>query len=109
MRYILLALLGFMVMSCEPKRTNECDSYKGKAVLVAYRVAKHSHMWLENPANGQVYDIGSLGGRRIPNIELGDTIDVEYCKCVEPINFDSHKYVNHAGGMSTHRKALPGY
>ena len=87
----LYAMLTVVFSSCS-QGVSKCENPKiGKAVLVAYRVAKHSHLWLQNPETKQIYDIGDLGGRREPKINLGDTISVQYCN--GEIMFDRYSYV----------------
>lgn len=75
----LYAMLVVVFFSCS-QSVGKCENpSNGKAVLVAYRVAKHSHLWFQNPETKKVYDISGIGGRREPNINLGDTINVQYC------------------------------
>lgn len=76
---ILILLISLTLASCVGYPTKCENPIDGKAVLVAYRVAKHSHIWLKDPRTNIIYDIGGLGGRREPNINLGDTINVQYC------------------------------
>lgn len=67
------------IVSCN-KHEKCTDHKKSKCVLVAYRVAKHSHFWLKRLDTGLYHNVGGLGGRRIPIMNLGDTIIVEFCK-----------------------------
>lgn len=102
--YVLLAVVFY---SCS-QRVRECESPKnGKAVLVAYRVAKHSHLWFQNTETKQIYDIGGVGGRREPNINLGDTISVKYCN--GDIMFDRYSYVRQPYNRETRFIHLNGY
>lgn len=89
--FIIFALL--LITSCAQKQVECSNPIKGKAILVAYKVAKHSNMWLLNPATNTVYNINSLGGRREPNIKITDTINVEYCN--DEILFDKYQYVRY--------------
>ncbi len=91
---------GVDVDTCE----NPTD---GKAILVAYRVARHSHLWFQNPETKRVYDIGSVGGRREPNISLGDTIEVQYCN--GEIVFDRYEYVKQPINRETRFVYLDGF
>jgi len=74
----LFLLCIILVGCCSQTDINRADIKNGKATLVAYRVAKHSHMWLKIKETNTIHDISGLGGRRIPTINLGDTIDVKY-------------------------------
>jgi hypothetical protein len=101
------AMLAVVFYSCS-QGVSKCENPKnGKAVLVAYRVAKHSHLWLQNPETKQIYDIGSVGGRREPNINLGDTIAVEYCN--GEIMFDRYSYVREPYNRETRFIYLNGF
>lgn len=104
---IIYMMLAVFFSSCS-QRVDECKNPKnGKAVLVAYRVAKHSHLWFQNPKNKQIYDIRSVGGRREPNINLGDTIHVQYCN--GEIMFDRYSYVRQPYNRKTRFTYLNGY
>lgn len=87
----LLIISTSLLMSCISKVTECKNPIEGEAIFVAYRVAKHSHMWFQNTKTGQIYDIDGLGGRREPNISLGTIIDVKYCDGT--ILFDKYKYI----------------
>ena len=101
------AMLAVVFYSCS-QGVSECKNPKnGKAVLVAYRVAKHSHLWLQNPETKQIYDIGGVGGRREPNINLGDTILVQYCN--GEIMFDRYSYVREPHNRETRFIYLDGF
>ncbi len=77
-KIVLVIALSFLVLSCS-KRTN-CDKpVVSKGMLVAYRVAKHSHLWLRDINTDSIYDVGGLGGRREPVMALGDVIDIKVC------------------------------
>src|SRR5574343_183861 len=94
MAKIIRLVLWFSICFCSSCSLGEvkCENAKdGKAVLIAYRVAKHSHLWFQNPETKIIYDIGGVGGRREPNINLGDTISVQYCD--DKIIFDKYSYV----------------
>lgn len=92
MKHLLILLILFSSCTNNVKPPIKCkNSIKGKAVLIAYRVSKHSHLWFQNPITKQIYDISGVGGRRKPNISLGDTINVEYCN--NKIIFNKYKYV----------------
>ncbi len=94
-------------LSCS-ESVNKCDNPKdGKAVLVAYRVAKHSHLWFQNPETKRIYNIGSVGGRREPNINLGDTIKVQYCNT--EIMFNRYEYVKQPVNRETRFICLNGF
>lgn len=80
MRKIILALivLSLLVLSCSKSVT--CDNpVSSKGMLVAYRVAKHSHLWLKDINTGSIYEVSGLGGRREPVMALGDVIDIKIC------------------------------
>ena len=79
MRLTILLVSLLFLSSCKNKPRVCKELKEGEAVLVAYRVAKHSHMWFLNPATNTIYDIDGLGGRREPTIKLGQSIDVQYC------------------------------
>lgn len=90
-RLMTYTILTLFIYSCSPT-SNKCENQtSGKAILVAYRVYKHSHMWFQNPETKQIYDINALGGRREPTISLGDTINVYYCD--NQIIFNKYDYV----------------
>lgn len=101
-----ICILISSMFSCESQPKCE-NPEQGKAVLVAYRVSKHSHMWLLNPETGKVHDVGGVGGRREPNINLGDTINVSYCN--GRILFDKYSYVKIPVNRKTRFIYLPGY
>lgn len=104
---VVYAMLVVVFYSCS-QGVSKCENPKnGKAVLVAYRVAKHSHLWFQNPETKQIYDIGSVGGRREPNINLGDTISVQYCN--GEIIFDRYSYVRQPYNRETRFIHLNGY
>lgn len=89
-KFTIIAFLVCLFASCSSKP--DCVSpIQGKAVLVAYRIGKHSEMWLRNPATGTVFNIKDIGGRRAPTIDLNDTINVQYCH--NDIIFNKSKYV----------------
>ena len=94
--YYQLILTPHIIMRMNPfgeldNISNNCQNpTNGKAVLVAYKVAKHSRLWLQNPNTKQIYNIG-IGKKREPNINLGDTINVQYCN--GEIIIDKYKYV----------------
>lgn len=73
----------------EPEKV-ACSSTSRTVVLVAYKVAKHSHMWLKDVRTSIVWDISGLGGRREPVMNLGDTIVVQFCG---DELLDTYKYV----------------
>ena len=78
MNKLLLIISAFLLLSCNGRKT--CDNpVKGRAMLVAYRVAKHSHVWLQDVKTDSIYEVSGLGGRREPIAKLGDVIDVTYC------------------------------
>ena len=94
------------IVSCN--KHEKCTDHKNsKCVLVAYRVAKHSHMWLKRIDTGLIYDISGLGGRRIPIINLGDTINVEFCK--NEIIFDGSGYSVYPQNSQTRFIHMDGY
>jgi hypothetical protein len=102
--YVMLAVVFF---SCS-NHVSDCNNpTNGKAVLVAYRVAKHSHLWFQNPKTKKVYDIGGVGGRREPNINLGDAINVQYCN--GEIMLDRYRYVKQANNLKTRFIHLDGF
>ena len=77
-KIIALIVLSLLVLSCSKNRT--CDKpVSSKGILVAYRVAKHSHLWLRDINTDSIYDVGGLGGRREPVMALGDVIDIKVC------------------------------
>lgn len=80
-----------LLMSCVAPSPECKNPIEGKAIFVAYRVAKHSHMWFQNTKTGQIYDIDGLGGRREPNISLGTIINVTYCD--NEIIFNKDQYI----------------
>jgi len=101
------AMLAVVFSSCS-QGVSKCENPKnGKAVLVAYRVAKHSHLWFQNPTTKKIYDINGVGGRREPNINLGDTITVQYCN--GEIMFDRYSYVREPYNRETRFIHLNGY
>jgi hypothetical protein len=103
----LYVMLAVVLSSCS-QSVSKCENpTNGKAVLVAYRVAKHSHLWFRNPETKRVYDIGGVGGRREPNIKLGDTINVQYCN--GEIMFDRYKYVKQPNNRETRFIHLEGF
>lgn len=78
MNKLLLIISAFLLLSCNGRKT--CDKpVSSKGMLVAYRVAKHSHLWLRDINTGSIYDVGGLGGRREPVMALGDVIDIKVC------------------------------
>lgn len=109
MKAIALLILTVVLFSCVG-RPVECENpTNGEAILVAYRVAKHSHLWLKNPATGIVHDITGLGGRREPNIELGTKIKVQYCGNEIMFNGYECPYVRQAINRTTRFVPLKGY
>ena len=106
-RHFFYALLAVFFSSCS-QGVNKCENpTNGKAVLVAYRVAKHSHLWFQNPETKQVYDISGVGRRKEPNINLGDTINVQYCN--GEIMLDRYKYVKQPNNRETRFIYLDGF
>ena len=104
---VLYAMLAVVFCSYS-QGVSKCENPKdGKAVLVAYRVAKHSHLWFKNPETKQIYDIGNIGGRREPKINLGDTISVKYCN--GEIMLDRYSYVRQPYNRETRFIHLNGY
>lgn len=101
------AMLAAVFPSCSGGVSKRENPKSGKAVLVAYRVSRHSHLWFQNPETKQIYDIDGLGGRREPNINLGDTIPVQYCK--GEIVFDRYSYVRQPYNEKTRFIYLDGY
>jgi len=104
MKKLLFVLLLSSCIKPEPKCVNP---KKGKAIFVAFRVAKSSHFWFKNIETNTIYNIANLGGIREPNINLGDTIDIEYCDA--GIIFDKFQYVMFASNKETRFRSLYGY
>lgn len=105
--YILFSFLIIAFSSCrEPIKKCE-NPKKGKAILVAYRVAKHTHLWFQNIETKYVYDVGGVGGRREPNISLGDTINIQYCG--NSIIFNKYDYVKIPINRDTRFRYLKGF
>ena len=100
-------LLGVGFFSCSQDVNNCVNPTNGKVVLVAYRVAKSSHLWFQNTETKQVYDIGGVGGRREPIIKLGDTINVQYCN--GEIMFNKYQYVKEPNNRETRFIHLVGF
>lgn len=88
---VFYSILAIFIISCSNIKNKCKNPINGKAVLVAYRVSKHSHLWFQNTETKQIYDISSVGGRIEPNINLGDTILVQYCN--NEIIFNRYDYV----------------
>lgn len=102
-----IIIIFLFLLNCEALKKECVNPIKGEAILVAYRVSKHSHLWFENPKTGKVYDIGGVGGRREPSINLGDSINVYYCE--SEIVFDKDKYVQEPFNRETRFIYLNGY
>ena len=61
MNKIIIILTAFLLLSCNGRKN--CDKpVVSKGMLVAYRVAKHSHLWLRDINTDSIYDVGGLGG-----------------------------------------------
>jgi hypothetical protein len=104
----VIAVYAMLVVCLSSCSMNKCENTtNGKAVLVAYKVAKHSHLWFQNPENKQLYYISSVGGRREPNINLGDTIYVQYCD--GEILFDKYQYVKRPDNRKKRFTHLDGF
>lgn len=99
--------MTFALMSCEPS-FNKDELKNGTAVLIGYKIAKHSHMYIMIEQTGTVHDISFLGGRREPIMSLGDKFPIQYyvrgnriipyfdkCKYVKRPNTTSRKIVMH--------------
>ena len=104
---VKFVLIMSFLPSCSQKENTCTNPIQGKAVLVAYRVSKHSHMWFQNPGTKQIYDISGVGGRREPVINLGEAIPVKYCG--EDIIFDKYFYVREPYNRETRFICLKGY
>ena len=74
MKNILFLLI--LLTSCVSNE-NYCEK-KGTAILVGYKVAKHSHIFIKILETNTVHEIGGMGGRREPNIALGTKFVVKY-------------------------------
>jgi len=105
----IILCLGLGLTSCADNSSSATctNPTKGKARLVAYRVAKHSHLWFENVETKKIYDISGVGGRREPSISLGSSIPVEYC--LGDIHLDRATFVKVPVNRDTRFVALPGY
>jgi len=102
---IFIVIFLVFISSCQ---SNTCEQFStGKAVLVAYRIATSSHLWLEDAITHKIYDIQGLGGRREPLIELGDTVNVQFCN--GRVYFDGYNYVEYPKNSETRFICLPGY
>jgi hypothetical protein len=107
MKYLIFIFSLSLFSSCA-ESLKRCDQPQdGKAVLVAYRVAKSTHLWFQDPTTDTIYDINGVGGRREPNISLGDTIKVQYCD--GRIVFNRYNYVKQPVNRKTRYKSLKGY
>lgn len=104
----LFIFLSLILIGCSPSNNEDCQLIKGKVVLVAYKISKHSKYWVKNVKNNDIYELGGLGGRREPIISLGDTIDVTFCYVKPTINIDKKSYVKKTNNNSTF-KSLNGY
>lgn len=51
----------------------------GTAVLVGYKVSKHSRLYVFDPETHKIHTLHSLGGRREPSLKIGESFDVQYC------------------------------
>ena len=114
-RFAKLMLLASVItatsLGCSPQDpTSNCSVVsEGPARLVAYRVAKHSRLWLENTQTGKIQEFSGLGGRRIPTIDLGQTITVKYCGEKMYVNLDPYVTYPTNKDSSTKFVPLPGY
>jgi len=106
MRLIILLSVLFL-FSCQSKPRVCKELKEGEAVLIAYRVAKHSHMWFLDPVTNTVYDIDGIGGRREPTIKLGQSIQVQYCD--GDIIFDKYSYAVYPENADTRFIYMKGY
>lgn len=104
MKYILLMLIAILSFGCaEPT----CEKpVNGKAVIVAFKVAKHSRVWLKNPQTNLI-DRVSLGKRKQVIYNMGDTIDVLYCG--DRTLIDRDRLVRRADNTTTRFESLQGY
>jgi hypothetical protein len=112
MRYFIVFIFLFgceeQSKEMEPWHYKPCYTFEsGKAVLVAYKVAAHSHIWFQDPKTKRIFHEGTLGGRKEPTVSLGDTINVHYCDGT--LMFDKNLYVKSPMDRSSRFKCLGGY
>lgn len=77
-KFILLfvfALLGMCFTSCDNMKYEEKT---GTAMLIGYKVAKHSHIFIKVMETNTIHELGGMGGRREPNIPLGTKFKIRY-------------------------------
>ncbi len=79
----LFVICCTLLFSCTSTPENVSNSYsnikQGHAVLIGYKVAKHSHVAFKLIETNTTHDIDGMGGRREPNMKLFDTVIVNYC------------------------------
>ena len=109
-KFVIMLLMAFALMSCEPSVKNS-ELINGTAILIGYKVAKHSHMYIMIEETGTTHDIGSLGGRREPVMSLGDRFPIQYYIIGSRIipYFNRYKYVKDPTNRNSRKVTLPGY
>lgn len=106
---LFICLFTLFLFGCEAQRdTIVCDNAtQSNAKVVAYRVAKHSRLWIEDVNSKKIFEISSVGGRREPTVGLGGIVPIQYCQ--SRLNFDKYSYVKYPLNTTTRFVYLPGY
>lgn len=101
---------AFTLMSCTSFPQND-ELKNGTAVLIGYKVAKHSRMYIMVKETGTTHRITGLGGRREPIMALGDEFPIQYYirgNMIIPY-FDRYKYVRYPTNRKLRKVTLQGY
>lgn len=107
---MMILVMTFALMSYEPY-FNKDELKNGTAVLIGYKIAKYSHMYIMIEETGTLHDIGSLGGRREPIMSLGDRFPIQYYVRGNRIipYFDKYKYVKRPHNTTSRKIMMHGY
>ncbi len=107
MKHKILLFSLILFSSCQQLNCEKLE--KGTARLVAFKMSQSSKLWLENIETGYIQEFGELKGRRIPTIDLGDTISVIYCPETGQMIFDPYEFSRIPENRTSRFFTLQGY